>query len=456
MRLPLPRTTFGLVALVSLSLAAAALLLGRFVHYVAHEALEVQLDRRIDGETRSLIGAFDQGGRPALVVAVTARENSSGASDMGYLLVDHANRRLAGRLRSEVPSPGWREFLPIGDEAHEVAQALTTRLTDGSTLVVAANRTPIQEIDAAISRMLFVIVGIMMVIGIGGAWGLGAVVRRRLNRINATAQAIIAGDHTSRVPHGVTDGEFDRLAQNLNRMLDRNAELLENLRQVSSDIAHDLRTPLARQQQVLESALAGAHDPIEYRRAIETAAGNGREILDLFAALLRISEIETLDIRSTFVDVDLSEVIERVTDAFRPDVEVAEHRLEIDISPDVRVYGDARLLAQLLVNLIENGVRHTSRGTTILVRLKPTEDNVILLVADNGPGIPSEDRDKVLRRFARLEHSRTTPGYGLGLSMVAAIARAHFASLKLSSAEPGLAVEVELSRSAVDMQPARP
>lgn len=442
MRLPLPRTTFGLVALVSLTLAAAALLMGRLVQYVSHEALEVQLDRRIEAETRSLIGAFDQGGRPALVVAVEARESRSGASDMGYLLVDRANRRIAGRLRSGVPNPGWREFLPIGDEAHEVAQALTTRLRDGSTLIVAANRTPVQEIDAAITRMLIVIVGVMMLVGVGGAGVLGAVVRRRLDRINATAQAIIAGDHARRIPHDAADDEFDRLAGTLNRMLDRNAELLENLRQVSSDIAHDLRTPLARQQQVLENALAGPGDLAAYRRAIETAADNGRDMLDLFAALLRISEIETFDIRQAFSRVDLSEVADRVADAFRPDVEASEHILLTGIEPGVAVAGDSRLLAQLLVNLIENGIRHTPPGTTIALTLHDTVGGARLVVADNGPGIPTAERERVLRRFARLERSRSTAGSGLGLSLADAIARAHYSKLTFGSAEAGLSVEV--------------
>ncbi|KVL46541.1 hypothetical protein WT01_36305 [Burkholderia cepacia] len=244
-------------------------------------------------------------------------------------------------------------------------------------------------------------------------------------------------------------------------MLDRNAELLENIRQVSNDIAHDLRTPLARLLTGLEEALVEEQDVAAYRQTISVAVQNGRDILELFTSLLRISEVETLEIRSTFREVDLSELAERVSDAFRPDVEMAGYQFCVMVEPGIFIQGDTHLLSQLLVNLIENAVKHTPQGTRIAITLTRRNARAVLSVADDGLGVAEKDRATVLRRFVRGEQSRSTPGHGLGLSLVHAIARSHLAALELKDNCPGLDVvvvfpgEPHFDRFAEGMQPDR-
>lgn len=440
----LPRSVFGLVVAASLVLGLSTLVLGVVVYSVSHEALEQQLDQRIETESHALLALLEHAGTAGLAAEIIRREDRRGPNGMGYLLVDADGRRVAGRLNAPVPGPGWQEFLYSTDGSGErsASQALTTALPDGGRLVVAADRTPVDEIDSTILALFISAFGAMLVVGIGSAWGLGAVVRHRLDRINSTAHAIIAGDLSRRIPRDGSDNEFDQLADTLNRMLDRNAELLENLQQVSSDIAHDLRTPLSRLQQSLDVALLNDLDVDQYREALKQASDRAREMLDLFAALLRISEVETFQVREGFRPVNLSEVVERCIDAFLPDVEASGHSLAIDVAQALSVEGDRHLLSQLLVNLIENAARHTPAGSLISVSLRRRGDRVELVVADNGPGVHANERDLVLRRFARLERSRTTPGHGLGLALVAAIARAHFAQFTLADNAPGLRVSV--------------
>lgn len=446
----LPRSTAGLVAWVGVVLAVATVLLGLAVYGVAHEALEQQLDHRVEAETRGLLALRDHSGPSGLADAVRLRTEGGAAGGMGYLLTDAAGRRLAGDLPGPVGPTGWNEFLasrgPSGEPRQ--SQALTTALPDGSRLVVAADRAAIGEIDGTILRVFAGAFGAMLAVGMAGAWAVGALTRRRLERINATAQAIIAGDLARRIPRDRAPNEFDELAATLNRMLDRNADLLENLQQVSSDIAHDLRTPLARLQQALDGALDEDLDDDQLRRALKRASEHAQDLLDLFAALLRISEIETLQVRAGFRAVCLSEVVERCADAFRPDLEAGSRKLALAVSPDVWVEGDRHLLSQLVVNLIENAARHTPQGAQVALSVAVEGGDAILRVADDGPGIAPQDRERVLRRFARLERSRATPGHGLGLSLAAAVARAHFGRLDLGDNHPGLAVTLRLQARA--------
>jgi signal transduction histidine kinase len=443
----LPRSTAGLVVWISDALAATTLLLGLAVYGVAHEALEQQLDHRVETEVHALLALHEVGGSEGIAAAVRRRQEIGAASGLGYLLTDAAGHRIAGALPGPPPPLGYEEFLPSRgpDGAASVSQALTTATPEGGRLVVAADRTTIEEIDATIWRVFAGAFGGMLLVGMAGAWLIGAVTRRRLSRINTTAQAIIDGDLARRIPRDRAPNEFDELAATLNRMLDRNADLLENLQQVSSDIAHDLRTPLARLQQALDGAVDEAADAEALRAALGRASAHAQDLLDLFAALLRISEVESFQVRAAFRPVSLSEIAERCADAFRPDLEAAGGAFTVTIEPEVWVDGDRHLLAQLLVNLIENAARHTPAGATVTLSVRREADAAVLTVADDGPGIAPDDRERVLRRFARLERSRATPGHGLGLSLAAAVARAHFGQLTLADNHPGLAVALRLA-----------
>ena len=443
-----PRSIFGLVAALGVALAVVTFVLGFAMQEIAHEALEQQLDHRVEAETKALLAST--GGDPAaLARAIDGREDGHRADGLGHMLVNPQGVHLAGRMRAAVPPPGWHEYLtnaPPG-EIPELMQSLVTQLPGGGRLVVAADRAPIDEIDETIIGLTFGALGAMLLFAIVSAWLLGTVVKRRLGRIVDTAQAIIAGDHRRRMPIGGADTEFDRVSGTLNRLLDRNVQLIDNLRQVSSDVAHDLRTPLARQQLLLDAALAQPIADEACRRTLETVKAGGDDMLALFAAILRISEIDTFAVRSHFKAVDLTETIERVADAYRPAAEASGHHLTVVDDGPAIVDGDPRLLSQLAVNLVENALRHTPPGTTVTVSTTCLDGVARLSVADDGPGIASADRERVLDRFVRLEHSRTTPGHGLGLSLVASIARAHNADLVLRDGNPGLSVDVQFART---------
>jgi len=264
--------------------------------------------------------------------------------------------------------------------------------------------------------------------------------------VNMALQRIMAGKLDERVPAIGMGDEYDRLTYNLNAMLDRIQTLMEGLRQVSTDIAHDLRTPLTRLRQQLESTLA--LDPSEaVESAVDRALAQVDEVLMTFDALLRIGQIEAGAGRARFETLDLSAIMERVRLAFEPAANDAGKSLVAGIAAGIAVRGDRELLTQMFANLIENALTHTYGPTTIVVSLARDGNAIIAAVADDGPGIPAHERDRVIRRFYRLDASRSTAGSGLGLALVAAIAELHGARLTLAANDPGLRVEVRFAET---------
>ena len=275
-------------------------------------------------------------------------------------------------------------------------------------------------------------------LGIGGGALLSRAFLARVDAIARTAEAIIDGDLARRVPVRGTGDDLDRLAGTLNHMLDRIGALMDSLRQVSADVAHDLRTPLSRLYQRLEDARLHARSVAEYEAAVDGALAEAEGLLDTFSALLRIAQVEGASPRAGFGDVDLSAVADAVADAYRPDAEEGGRHLTADVTPGVVVCGDQELLTQALANLVENALRHTPAGTRIGVSLSREHvTGACLTVEDDGPGVHAEDLPHLTHRFYRGEHSRTTPGNGLGLSLVAAVAELHGAELYLQAGDPG-------------------
>lgn len=441
---PLWRSTFGLVALVSLGFALSALVLGFVVYEVAHEALEVQLDHRIASETRALLAEHSRSGTAELADAIRQREAANSGDSLAYRLVDRVGQPLAGALDAPVPAePGYLEHL-FHNQGGRVSQALTTELADGSRLVVAADRAALKATDATILTITATAFAAMLLIGIAGTWTVGSVTRARLRDIDRAAQAIIEGDLSRRMPLDGSGSEFDRVSATLNRMLERIAVLLDNLRQVSSDVAHDLRTPLTRLNNRLDEALA-TPDQGDRQLAIAAALAESRELLGLFAALLRISEVEALAVRRHFSEVALDALLDELADIWLPDIEASGHRLQRAIEPGVVVPGDRRLLRQLVANLLDNALRHTPAGTTITVRLQTLPEHVAITVSDDGPGVAANELPRLFQRFARSERSRHTAGSGLGLALVAAIATAHRGRVSATS-NGGFSVTAELPR----------
>ena len=286
-------------------------------------------------------------------------------------------------------------------------------------------------------------VGLAALLGIGGGVLVSRTFLARVDAISRTAEAIIGGDLARRVPVRGTGDDLDRLVGTLNRMLDRIGALMESLHQVSSDVAHDLRTPLSRLYQRLEDARAHARSVREYEAAVDGAMRDAEGLLDTFSALLRIAQVEGASPRAGFGRVDLSAVAEAVADAYRPDAEEAGHVLTASVAPGVVVHGDQELLTQAAANLVENALRHTAPGTQISLRLtRDPETGACLAVEDDGPGVAGDDLPRLAHRFYRGERSRTTPGNGLGLSLVAAVADLHGVTLRLRNAGPGLWVSM--------------
>lgn len=448
-RFVLPRllrvASFRFAALYVGLFAGSALVLGGAVFLEARSALQQQMDARIDTEAAFLREEFRSDGLAHLLAVVRLRGKGAGALD--YLVQDSSGAHLIG----EMPAigglkPGWTIIdVPHASEdggRPEQVRAQVSDLGGGVLLAVGVDLRQIGDLEEAIITAFLWTVGLAGVLGIAGGALLSQAFLRRVDVITRTAEAIISGDLARRVPMRGTGDDLDRLAATLNRMLDRIAILMENLRQVSSDVAHDLRTPLSRLYQRLEDARTHARSMADYEAAVDAALGEADGLLGTFSALLRIAQVEGASSRAGFSEVDLSVVAETVSDAYRPDAEEAGHALTTMIAQGVIVAGDQELLTQALANLVENALRHTPAGTCIRVQLVDDPTGARLTVEDNGPGVAAVDLPHLTDRFYRSERSRTTPGNGLGLSLVSVVAELHGVELTLDAINPGLRISL--------------
>jgi signal transduction histidine kinase len=420
--------------------------LGAAAFWSTRSALEKQLTRRVEAEMMLLEQEFRASGIDRLIATVQQRTRVRGNLD--YFVADPAGKRLAGDLPVISDRLGWVAY-DSGEAAGEKQSGeservlvLIKQLDGGFRLGVGEDLEQVGEMEDTFLGILVPALGIVLVLGIGGGLLLSAAFLRRVDMITRTADAIIDGDLSRRIERTGSGDDFDHLSATLNVMLDRIVGLMENLRQVSNDIAHDLRTPLSRLRQDLEEAQKRELTAPELKRVIEGAVAEADVLLETFSALLRIAQIEAGIRRSAFRAVDLSDVLSTVAEAYVPAVEESGRSLRTDIADGVQVDGDRGLLSQLFVNLVENALRHTPAGTTITLRLSRQPAGALAEVADTGTGIPADERAKVFRRFYRLERSRTTPGSGLGLSTVAAIVELHHAAIELLDNAPGLRVVI--------------
>jgi signal transduction histidine kinase len=279
---------------------------------------------------------------------------------------------------------------------------------------------------------------LMMVLGLVGGGLISRNLLTRLDSINRTSREIMAGDLTQRIPVTRTGDEFDELASNLNRMLDRTERLMRGMRDVTDSIAHDLRTPLNRLRNRLEGVLSHVDSESREGKGIGAAVDETDQLIGTFNALLLIAEAEAGVAREAMAPVDLPVVVEGVVELYDPVAEEKGISLHVAPSGTVTIAGNKRLISQALANLLDNAIKYTPSGGEVIVAVEDTPAGVALSVADNGPGIPAEARAHVLERFVRLEASRNSPGTGLGLSLVAAVARLHDARLDLEDNKPGL------------------
>jgi signal transduction histidine kinase len=439
--------TFRLVALYVAVFAGSVAILGTFLFWAAGAALEHQMKQRIENEMVQLRTSYRSAGLDGLAQTVREREKSRPANPTTYLVLGPGGYRLAGSMAATPSGPGWTDLRleePPGDVSY--LRVLAEKIEGGGLFAVGESTELLDEVGDAILNAFAAAFGAVLVLGIAGGLALSMFFLRRVEAVTRTAEAIIAGDLSRRIPTRGTNDDFDRLALTLNRMLDRIADLIDSLKQVSSDVAHDLRTPLSRLRQELELAQRNTGSPEQHQAALDSAIGNVDEILATFSALLRIAQIGAGTRRSGFRDVDLSGIFVTVVEAFGPAAEDAGHSMCDEIAPGISIRGDRELLIQLLANLVENAIRHTPPGTTIKLSLKRKGGVVVGCVADTGPGVPVGERERIFRRFYRLERSRSLPGNGLGLSMVAAISELHGIRLEVLDNQPGLRVILNFPR----------
>lgn len=437
-----PRSAANRIAAIAfIAYAAAMLALGTAVFFATHSAFSRQIDATIDQTSRSLQREFGDDGINGVVEAIGQSRGPKQIS-LGTGLFASDGKRIAGNLQTVMPPLGWQKIIFADpQEGPDPARAKTTLLPGGYRLVVAADLEGLEAIDRTILEMFSFAFFALIALGLAGAMLLAAYLRRRLAGIEATAAAIVGGDLAQRARVGVAGDEFDRVAISLNAMLDRIAGLIANLRQVTGDLAHDLRTPLSRLRNQLEQLrrVSGDADRAEM---VDSSIAQADDVLALFDAILRISEVEEGSLKRAFSKVDLSQLVSDLGETLTPLAEDSGRRLTTTVEPDLAVLGDRELLAQAVINLVENALRHTSSTAQIQLDARSNGRGALLSVSDNGPGIPEAERERVQQRFVRLEAARGTSGHGLGLSLVRAITDAHGAVLTLGDANPGLTATI--------------
>jgi signal transduction histidine kinase len=427
--------SFGLALLYAGLFAGSVLILGFIVYWTVQSSMDKQLTARIDAEIELLKGELRSEGPDELVEQVQRHINF--IDSLEYALADASGNTLAGNLAFMPTKLGWNDIaFSRGGKDPSYYRVESVLLDNGYRLAVADDLGPQNDIRRAFLDALgWALLAFLMLSLVGGIL-MSAVFLRRVDAIARTAEAIIEGDLSSRVPLRGTRDNFDRLSASLNRMLDRIQLLMESLSQVSNDIAHALRTPLGRLRQKLEAARAASNGTTTM--AIDAALGETDDILDTFSALLRIAQIESGTRTAGFREVDLSRVFENVTDAYSAAAEDQGQIVTAKIAPSLKFWGDEDLLSELLGNLLDNSIRHTPQGTHIEVSLGDFGSHFAATVADNGPGVPETERERIFRRFYRLERSNSTHGNGLGLSLVTAVAELHGMKLTASDNAPGL------------------
>ncbi|VUX45228.1 Signal transduction histidine kinase [Candidatus Defluviicoccus seviourii] len=402
--------------------------------------LDRELKSQVEDEFADLKDVFATSGEAGLVRAIENRQRSVYTEGLSYRLSTFGNRLLAGKAFLPDFAETWTEFVPPGNDEDEVHASRAVRLSDDLWLAVAIDRESLKDsIDHLLTGAAWTL-AIAPLLALLCGWMMSMMVLRRIDAVTRTTVRIREEGLQARVPLSGSGDEFDRLASNINAMLDSIEALTRNIEQVSAGVAHNLRSPLSRLRNTLERLRQETHEP----KLLAVADGASEEvasILKTFDALLRIGQIDSGTRRAGFQPVDLSALVTDLVDTYEPVTSAAGKRLTAAIPPDIRIHGDAELLVQMIANLVENAVEHTPEHTNIAIGLAG-QSQVSLTVADDGPGIPAEERRHVLERFYRLDRSLRSNGSGLGLSIVQAIAKLHGAQVILSDNRPGLHVEV--------------
>jgi signal transduction histidine kinase len=443
-------TSFRLAAIYLALFTLSAGALGGFVYLSVRHEILTDFDARIIEETDALQRTFAEEGREGLAANLAARGSIGGALLYGLQAPDR--KRLAGDLVAPVSS-GWTELKedesdePPEGAAVEIIRALVTRLPDGSILIVGDERRRANEALRGVLSAFGWAIGATIVLGLAGGLWLSRQFLRRVDAMRLAAQAIMAGDWSRRIPLTPIDDDLSALARTFNRLFGRIERLLLANKHISADIAHDLRKPLASVLWRLEGARAQGADLQVVRSAVKAAIAEIEDLLDTFNALLRIGQVEAGARRAGFRPLDLAQIVREVVEAFQPAAEDEGKTLALRLDEPLPISGDKELLAQMIANLIDNALRHTLKGVRVEVAGERVPSGVKLSVADDGPGVDSRELNVIFERFYRADAARSTPGSGLGLNLVAAIADLHGLECSASDNRPGLRITLTTANS---------
>lgn len=451
-------TTFRLSLTYFAVFSAAAIIAIVYLYWNTTVLLSRQLNQTIDAELKGLAEQYRAGGRDQLVRIVAQRSRTPGNSL--YLVADKNEKQLAGNLSAVSPQL-WDSVGPVeffysrpapGGMEQRLAFANVFRLPGGDRLIVGRDIEDRRELSRLIRSTMLWGLGVMALLGIGGGYWVSRRLLARVDNLSATTRTIMAGDLSRRLPVSGSGDELDRLAQSLNLMLGRIEQLMAGMREVSDNIAHDLKTPLNRLRNRVEEALREPADEVGYRDALELTIEEADGLIKTFNALLSIARLEAGAGGDDRDSLDLSALVSDVAEFYEPVAEERGIALKADMAGFIPVRGNRQLLGQALANLIDNALKYgatraaqsNGHAAEVVVRTSHHDGFAEITVSDRGPGVSASERERVLDRFVRLEASRSEPGSGLGLSLVAAVARLHGGTLRLEDNAPGLRVILSL------------
>ena len=446
-------TSLRIAAYYALFFGASVGVLFAAVFWSSTEEGMEQIRTTVRGDTAVLLSLYRAQGIEALRLRLLARsERGRLDEDAVYALRDAQGLTLVGDAPFSTFTTGWSEVQvekPVSSGPDWFGKGrfiMLGTLVNGNVLGVARSWNPVNEIQEVLFHAFGWAGALTVLLALGGGIEMSRKALTRVEAVRLATEEINQGNLTRRLPVIGIGDELDQLSTIINRMLDRIQALMDDLQQVSNDIAHDLRTPLGRLRQRLEAASARTLDAQENRAAFDNAIADVDGILETFAALLRIAQIESGARRASFARFDLSLVATSIAESFEAVAESHGQVLTSKVSPDVTLLGDRELLTQALVNLVENAIRHSPAGARIEVGLTLAGAGPVLMVSDTGPGIPLEELEHVFRRFYRGEKSRSTPGSGLGFALVKAVADLHQAQIELVDNTPGLRVVIRFPK----------
>ncbi len=447
-------TTFRITTWCTLAFIGALLALSAMFYFAGAAWWRAEIRETVTEEREFLMEAYDTGGVDELTALIAQRARpivNDEEEGSIYLLQSPDGTKLAGQLPKMPPVDGWLDIVPPGGEEDEPFVAHGALLPDKSFLLVGHDahdlHDAIELVEEGIAWMLGIAVPLSMLTGLVSS----VLIVRRLEAINRLSLEIRQGHLDRRIPVANANDEFGRLASHLNAMLDGIQDLTESLRQVSNNIAHELRTPLTRIHNKVEAARRQSLSADEAKEILDSTVRELDGLLNAFAALLRIAYIDAGTLRSTFKEFDLSETLAALAEDFEPIAREDGKRLAAKVESGLRCFGDRRLIVQLTVNLLENAIAH-SGSDEIVLSAASAADGIEVKVADNGIGIPETEHKRVFQRFYRIKKGGQAPGFGLGLSLVAAIAKLHRIGVTLADNQPGLKVILSFPSAPIGSQ----